>query len=314
MEQRQKKVAIVVPVYNMEEFLSECIDSILSQTYTNFDIFAVDDASTDRSLEILCHYQEKDSRVVVLKRKNNGGLSAARNTALDEIEKRQSYDFISFCDSDDAISPDMIKELLFASISENADVASCCYHRINYNKKIREKFANYCSFSPETFVEQIFSLGNWKRIRGSGGFSCLRIFKATTIEGLRFYKEKNLSEDEVFCMEVATRSHKITHIPRALYFYRYRENSLSQDKAFSRKLIVSRINTLPFAKKISHYALVLNACAIVKKLKNNSKLLSRDLLTTLRPLIKEGYSIRLISKKEYLRFLFHYSLSKFKIK
>ena len=109
MEQRQKKVAIVVPVYNMEEFLSECIDSILSQTYTNFDIFAVDDASTDRSLEILCHYQEKDSRVVVLKRKNNGGLSAARNTALDEIEKRQSYDFISFCDSDDAISPDMIK-------------------------------------------------------------------------------------------------------------------------------------------------------------------------------------------------------------
>lgn len=59
MEQHQKKIAIVLPVYNMEEFLSECIDSILSQTYTNFDIFAVDDASTDSSLEILYRYQKK---------------------------------------------------------------------------------------------------------------------------------------------------------------------------------------------------------------------------------------------------------------
>lgn len=310
----KKKVAIVVPVYNMEEFLSECIDSILSQTYVNFDIFAVDDASTDNSLEILRRYQKKDSRVLVLKREKNGGLSAARNTALDEIEKRQSYDYISFCDSDDVIAPDMIQELLLASVSENADVSGCCCHRINYNKKTRERFTNYCSFGPETFVEQIFSLGRWQKTRGSGGFSWLRIFKATVIQGLRFYNERNLSEDEVFCMEVATRSQKITHIPKALYFYRYRENSLSQAEVFSRKLVVSRINTLPFAEQISHYALILNACAIIKKLKNNRELLTQELLATLHPLIKEGYSIHLISKKEYLRFLFYCLLSRFKIK
>ena len=302
MEQHQKKVAIVVPVYNMEEFLSECMDSILSQTYTNFDVFAVDDASTDSSLEILYRYQEKDSRVVILKRENNGGLSAARNTALDEIEKRESYDYISFCDSDDVIDPNMIKELVFACIYEHSDVAGCCFKRINFNQDSRERYANYCSFSPETFVEQIFSLGNWKKVHGSGGYSCLRLFDAETIRGMRFYKEKTLSEDEVFCMEVATKASKITYIPKALYLYRYRPNSLSRAKAFSRKLVSSRISTLKFAEQISNYALILNACSIATKLKNNSDFLDKELAKRLSPLLKEGYNLRLISKKEYFRF------------
>ena len=302
MEQHQKKVAIVVPVYNMEEFLSECMESILSQTYTNFDVFAVDDASTDSSLEILYRYEKKDSRVIVLKRKKNGGLSATRNTALDEIEKRQSYNYISFCDSDDVITPDMIKELVFACDSEQADVAGCCFQRINFNQESRERYANYCSFGPETFVEQIFSLGKWKKVHGSGGYSCLRLFDAETIRGLRFYKEKTLSEDEVFCMEVATKASKITYIPKALYLYRYRPNSLSRAKAFSRKLVSSRISTLKFAEKISHYALILNACAIANKLKNNSDFLDKKLAKRLSPLLKEGRDLRLISPKEHLRF------------
>lgn len=302
MEQHQKKVAIVVPVYNMEEFLSECMESILSQTYTNFDVFAVDDASTDSSLEILYRYERKDSRVVVLKREKNGGLSAARNTALDEIEKRQSYNYISFCDSDDVIAPDMIKELVFACDSEHADVAGCCFQRINFNQESRERYADYCSFGPETFVEQIFSLGKWQKVHGSGGYSCLRLFDAATIRGLRFYKEKTLSEDEVFCMEVATKASKITYIPKALYLYRYRPNSLSRAKAFSRKLVSSRICTLKFAEKISHYALILNACAIANKLKNNSDFLDKKLAKRLSPLLKEGRDLRLISPKEHLRF------------
>lgn len=312
MEQHQKKVAIVVPVYNMKEFLSECMDSILSQTYVNFDVFAVDDASTDSSLEILYRYQEKDSRVIVLKRENNGGLSAARNTALNEIERRQSYDYISFCDSDDVISPDMIEELVFASISEHADVAGCCFRRINFAQVSHERHANYCSFNSESFVEQIFSLGNWKKVHGSGGYSCLRLFNAETIRGLRFYKEKTLSEDEVFCMEVATKASKITYIPKALYLYRYRPNSLSRAKAFSRKLITSRINTLRFSEQISHYALILNACAIATKLKNNSDLLSKELARKLSPLLKEGYALSLISPKEYLRFRIYSLLASLK--
>lgn len=302
MEQHQKKVAIVVPVYNMEEFLSECMDSILSQTYTNFDVFAVDDASTDSSLEILYRYQEKDSRVIVLKRENNGGLSAARNTALDEIEKRESYDYISFCDSDDVMDHNMIRELVFACVHEHTDVAGCCFKRINFNHESRERYANYCSFSSETFIEQIFSLGNWKKVRGSGGYSWLRLFKAKTIQGIRFHSEKILSEDEVFCIEVATKASKITYIPKVLYLYRYRANSLSREKAFSRKLVTSRINTLSFSEQISHYALILNACAISLKLKNNSDLLSKELANKLSPLLKEGYALRLISQKEYLRF------------
>lgn len=135
MEPLQKNVAVIVPIYNVEDYLSECLDSILSQTYTHFDIFAVDDASTDNSLQILLDYQKRDSRLIVLKRENNGGLSAARNTALEEIEKRGTYDYLCFCDSDDKISPHMIEELVNSIVSEKADIASCCFSRFNYQKK-----------------------------------------------------------------------------------------------------------------------------------------------------------------------------------
>lgn len=304
MEQHQKKIAIVLPVYNMEEFLSECIDSILSQTYTNFDIFAVDDASTDSSLEILYRYQKKDSRIVILKRENNGGLSAARNTALDEIEKRQTYDYISFCDSDDIIVTDMLEELVAAAIREHADVASCCFDRIDFQEKDFDRFSTFCSFSPELFVEQIFSLGRWRRVRGNGGYVWLRLFSAPKIKGIRFLSEKTLSEDELFCMTVATKVSKITHIPKNLYHYRLRPGSLSNSKTFRRKLLQSRVESLPLSKQISHYATLVNACAIARLSKNNMDCISSKTALQILPQLKLGKQINLISRKEYWRFFF----------
>lgn len=82
---KKTKVAIVVPVYNVAPYLNECLDSILTQTYTNFTVFAVDDGSTDESGAILDEWASKDTRFVVIRQKN-GGLSAARNAALDLIE------------------------------------------------------------------------------------------------------------------------------------------------------------------------------------------------------------------------------------
>lgn len=302
MEQHQKKVAIIVPVYNMEKFLSECMDSILSQTYSNFDVFAVDDASTDNSIEILYRYQEKDSRVVVLKREINGGLSAARNTALDEIEKRQSYDYISFCDSDDITVNNMLEELVTAAVTEQADIASCCFDRIDFQKEDFERFSNFRSFPPELFVEQIFSLGQWRGVRGNGGYVWLRLFRASKIKGIRFLNEKNLSEDEVFCMTVATKISKITYIPKNLYHYRLRPGSLSGSKTFRKKLLQSRIESLPISERISPYASLLNACAIARISKNNMDNIPQEVVHKILPLLKLGKQINLISNKEYLRF------------
>lgn len=300
----QQKVAIVLPVYNMADFLPECLDSLLNQTHSNFTIFAVDDCSTDNSLSVLKKYKENDPRIVIIQKKVNEGVSEARNTALRIIEESNLYSYVSFCDSDDIVAPSMLEELLLAAKNEQAQIAGCCFSRLNYKDKSSDKFENYCSFGPETFIEQIFSLGRWENIRGRGGYSCIRLFKFSLICGIRFQKNKNINEDEIFCVEAATRASKITYIPRSLYFYRYRPESLSRSKPFSRQLLQARIACLPLTKNVSCYASVLNACAIARKLKNNGDLLDRETTKRLAPLLKIGKTLKLITTKEYARFLF----------
>lgn len=297
------KIAIVLPVYNMEDFLPECLDSILNQTHPDLTVFAIDDCSTDNSLRILKKYKENDPRIVIIKKTLNEGVSQARNSALQMIEETNLYSYVSFCDSDDILAPSMIEELLYAIKSEQAQIAGCCFSRLDYQDKNSDKFENFCSFGPETFIEQIFSLGRWKNIRGRGGYSCIRLFELSVISGIRFQKNKNINEDEIFCVEAATRASKITYIPRSLYFYRYRPNSLSRSRPFSRQLFRARIACLPFTQKISGYASVLNACAIVRKLKNNADLLDKETVRQLTPLLKIGKTLNLISSKEYARFL-----------
>lgn len=296
------KVAIVLPVHNAENSLPECLDSLLSQTHKNFDIFAVDDSSTDNSMEILTKYQRTDNRVKVFGHKYNKGVSQTRNTALQLIEASNIYDYISFCDSDDTISHKMIDELLLAITENHADVATSCFKQIPEDPK-QNKFEHYCSFNAETFVEQVFSLGKWKNVYGSGGYVWLRLFDATKIKGLRFKDDKIFSEDEYFCLEVATRVKKITYIPQQLYFYQNRDQSLSRNREYSRKLLLTRISTLPLSKKISPYALIINACAILRKARNNNDLFTKQLLNTITPLLFTGCSLQLISKKKLFTFL-----------
>lgn len=296
------RVAIVLPVYNAEASLPECLESLLSQTHKNFDIYAIDDSSTDNSIEILTNYQRKDNRLKISRHKHNKGVSEARNTALKLIEASSLYDYISFCDSDDTISSKMISELLLAAIKNHADVATCCFKQIPKDLG-KNKFEHYCSFNPETFVEQVFSLGRWKNIYGSGGYVWLRLFDAKKIKGLRFKDDKIFSEDEYFCIEVATRVHKITYIPQQLYFYQNRDHSLSQNREYSRKLLLTRIATLSLSEKISPYALIINACAILRKGRNNNDLFTKQLLNTITPLLFRGCSLQLIPKKKLLTFL-----------
>lgn len=105
--EREEKLSIIVPVYNVENYLSECIDSILNQTYNNLEILLIDDGSTDSSLSICERYACIDKRVRLF-RKENGGVSSARNLGL----KMATGDYIGFVDSDDWIEPNMYKTML----------------------------------------------------------------------------------------------------------------------------------------------------------------------------------------------------------
>ena len=120
-QQRTAKVAVVLPVYNTARYLRECLDSILAQSYKNFVVFAVDDGSTDTSGQILNEYTAKDQRIVTFHKKN-GGVSSARNVALDAIENEGSFDYIAFVDSDDLVKEALQKPLFPSRIEQNCSV------------------------------------------------------------------------------------------------------------------------------------------------------------------------------------------------
>ena len=114
------KVSIIVPVYNVDKFLHKCVDSILAQTLTDFELLLVDDGSKDNSGLICDKYAAKDSRVRVF-HKENGGVSSARNLGLENAQG----DWIIFIDSDDWIEPNMLKDIYEKAILEHADLVYC---------------------------------------------------------------------------------------------------------------------------------------------------------------------------------------------
>src|SRR5574344_661413 len=116
----EKKVSIIIPVYNTEEYLDECLQSLINQTLKDIEIICIDDGSTDCSAEILHEYSLKDSRIKVLKQRNYG-QSAARNKGL----MFANGEYISFLDSDDFISEDMLEKLYCKAKEQNTDITMC---------------------------------------------------------------------------------------------------------------------------------------------------------------------------------------------
>lgn len=114
------KLSIIVPVYNVEPYLRRCVDSILNQTFTDFELILVDDGSPDGCPSICDEYVEADNRIKVIHKKN-GGLSDARNAGLDIAQG----DFIGFVDSDDSISPEMYQRLMDFQVKTDADIVAC---------------------------------------------------------------------------------------------------------------------------------------------------------------------------------------------
>ena len=105
----QPYFAIIVPVYNSARYLRETLDSLLAQTYKKFEVIAVDDGSTDESPAILKEYEKKSDQIKILT-KPNGGVSSARNLALDYIESTQKFNYVCFVDSDDIVTEDFLEQ------------------------------------------------------------------------------------------------------------------------------------------------------------------------------------------------------------
>ena len=207
-------ISVIVPVYNVEKYLRQCLDSIINQTYRDLDIILVDDGSKDNSGAICDEYAEKDSRIRVI-HKENGGLSSARNAGLDLIDKNGGGEFISFIDSDDFFALDIYEKCInkFVIFPETDIVVfSFINEPQNYYIKKEIIYDNFDNISKE----QILYLYESLKISGS---VCEKIFKYDKVKSLRFPIGK-VYEDVVYSFWAIYNSNKITTMSDIGYYYR----------------------------------------------------------------------------------------------
>ena len=210
-------ISIIVPIYNREKWLRNCLESISSQTFKDWECILVNDGSTDNSLKIAQEYAENDERFFVFSQ-DNQGVSAARNLGLDHTQGK----WVTFVDSDDEIAPDYLEILHKLGEENNADLvnASCIYH-YNGNKKS----PRILSDTIYTFQEEDF--GNYFSSRMSG---IIKLYRLDLIKEhhLRFETKFHFAEDLIFCIEFYLRAQRFATSSKAIYKYCHRGNSQNQ--------------------------------------------------------------------------------------
>lgn len=250
---KQPKVAIVIPVYNVAPYLNECLDSILTQTYANFTVFAVDDGSTDESGAILDEWTTKDTRFIVIRQKN-GGLSAARNAALDLIERDGTFEYVAFVDSDDKVLPEFLALLVQNAVQTQADITACGFFKFNDEGRTKTEgvIQTARTIDQEEFVELIFSRLRWDKTCGAGEMVWEKLFTASSIKSIRFPSNRDVLEDEIFCLQAALRAQIFSYLPKMLYGYRQRPNSIIRSERFAWQMFKGRALCVDVAKKLSN--------------------------------------------------------------
>lgn len=224
------RIAAVLPVYNTAMYLRECLDSICNQTYSNFVIFAVDDGSTDNSLEILNSYQSKDSRIRAYS-KENGGVSSARNFALNKIaQDNQGFDLVCFIDSDDVVGEDFFKFFVEALRTEDFDYIVCGWKVFNQKGFVEDERRGHHEIivdQNETF-EHFFKLGQWANANysSSARFLSNKCFSSSVALCVRFNEGLDVSEDQDYIIRALLHVKKGVIYSKENYFYRLRASSL----------------------------------------------------------------------------------------
>lgn len=208
-------VSILIPVFNVADYLSQCLDSVLAQTYRQLQIVLVDDGSTDQSLALCQAYAQKDNRVEVYHQKN-GGVASARNCLLSHIRG----DFFLFIDSDDWLELDMVEYLVSFQQESSAEITTC---GIAHDSIIPTSILSdnrIVLSQPEAVKLFLFH----KIFRGS---LWNKLFKYSILNQDRFNVQISYGEDALFCWHLLQKSYHVAFSNRPLYHYRMNENGIS---------------------------------------------------------------------------------------
>ena len=221
-------ITIVVPVYKVEEYLHRCVDSILNQSYTDFQLVLVDDGSPDNCGKMCDNYTEKDSRVFVIHQKN-GGLSAARNTGINWFYEQNNSDYITFLDSDDWVHPDYLKTLLDGITKNDVKISVCNYKRVN----TEVPHESFIDFSYELTTPEDFLVNHSWQYNYAWG----KLYHKSLFDDVRYPVGKNF-EDTFTTYKLLHKCEKIAYTDLQLYYYLRNEAGISRSPWKPSELVI----------------------------------------------------------------------------
>lgn len=232
------KVSVIIPVYNVEEYLPKCLDSLTNQTLEDIEIILVNDGSPDNSEKIIKKYQKKDKRIVYIK-KENGGQGSARNLGLTNAKG----EYISFVDSDDYIELDMMEKMYDEASKNNLDVVICGYKNIN-----NEKIENY--YVSKDLIQDTLDNKNSKIFNTISPWSKIYNREFLLKTNIKFIEEKLWYEDLPYSIKILSQTNKIGFVNEPLYNYLIRENSTMNNNKLLKNLdlIVQIEDVIEFMK------------------------------------------------------------------
>lgn len=232
-----KKVSIVIPVYNVEKYLEQCLENIINQTYKNIEIILVNDGSTDNS-EDICKKYLYDNRVKIINKKN-GGLSEARNYGI----KSATGEYIAFVDSDDVISKDFIEVMIEEIVKSNADMVCCRYKRFKNLAEINEESIkrDIINVEPREFLKKVLYQNDQTLYLVTAWG---KLYKRNIFDNIQ-YPVGKLFEDLAIIVDVVRQTKKIVCIDKTMYFYRITNDSITNQKFSIRKMdIIENCNNV----------------------------------------------------------------------
>ena len=210
------KISVIVPIYNVEEYLNRCVDSILNQTFTDFECILVDDGSPDRCPQICDEYAKKDERVKVI-HKPNGGSSDARNAGIDAVKGK----YLTMVDSDDWIHPQMLEILYDGIIKNNSLLSICAYEEVETEKSLKKiektefEIRNGMDFLITNYVNAIVPWG--------------KLYHKSLYEGIR-YPLGRICDDEFTTYKLLYSAENIAFCDEKLYMYFVNPNGITKKK------------------------------------------------------------------------------------
>ena len=296
------KVSVVIPVYNAGDTIRKCLDSIISQTLTEWEAILVDDGSTDESGIICDEYVKQDLRIRVI-HKENGGVSAARQTGLDAT----NGEYVIHTDPDDWVEPTMLEELFNKAEEEVADMVICDFF-IDIGDQTSISRQRPVSLESTIILNNMFGTNT---IHGS---CCNKLVKKSCIESCQatFPDGINYLEDICFNVQLLKHNIKVSYLNKA--FYHYVQHPISITNNYTLESLNMQKRFVSFlAAQLSEGSIPVSCSKeFVKKLAFRNSILSREELADLYPEIKNAHDSNLLVRWMYnLAFTNHYSLALF---